>query len=351
MNPWLTVNTPEEAGLSSRALLDYLDAVERSGIEQHSVMVVKNGRLAADIHYAPHDRHTPHVCYSMSKPFTSVAVGFAISEGRLHLSDRVVDILADKAPATPDPWLAGVTLHHLLSMSSGLRQCSDCHSHIFGQETDDGTDWAQATLACGCDAAPGSVFRYNSHGSYLISCMVQKAVGENLRDYLVPRLFAPLGIQTPRWDMSPQGVCCGGWGLYLSCEDMAKFGVCLLENGRWNGKQIIPEEWLALATQVYIRTDDVPRNPDWAQGYGYHFWRCTGERFRGDGSQGQYCIVAPKQRMVVAATANTENLSGEIELFNEYLFNVARQTPADPQTQRACAERIRKLHITGSAAD
>ena len=345
MNPWRIAETPEEAGLSSRALLDYLDALEASGMEQHSVMVIKNGMLAAGMHFAPHTEKTPHICYSISKPFTSAAAGFAVAEGLLDWDDRVLDVLADKAPTHPDAWLSSVTLHHLLSMSSGLVQKSDNLEHIFHPEQNNGEDWAEAALSWGCDAAPGTVFRYNSHGSYLISCMVQKVTGMNIRDYLIPRLFEPLGIAAPHWDMSPQGICCGGWGLYLPVEDMAKFGVCLLQNGCWNGKQVLPAQWLEKATQVHIATNSVPRQPEWALGYGYHFWRCTNDRFRGDGSNGQFIIVAPRQKMVVAATADLEDLSGEIEMFNEYIFNEDRQKPASEADQRSYLERVKNLSV------
>lgn len=342
MNPWKIASCPEEAGLSSRALLDYLDALAASGIEQHSLMVVKNGMLAANIHFGPHTQKTPHICYSLSKPFTSVAAAFAVSEGLLRWDDCVIDVLADKAPQNPDPYLAQVTLHHLLCMGSGLVQKSDNISHVFSPDASE-EDWAQAALSWGCDAEPGSIFRYNSHGSYLIACMVQKVTGMTLTDYLAPRLFEPLGIERPRWDMSPQGVCCGGWGLYLPCEDIAKFGVLLLQEGKWNGKQILPEGWLNLATQMHIRTDSVPRHREWAQGYGYHLWLCTNGRFRGDGSEGQFCIVSPRQNMIVAATAHTENLTGEHDLFDEYLFNDARQTPGTPAQQQELRERIAAL--------
>lgn len=344
MTPWKIAHTPEEAGLSSQAMLDFLDAAKAAGIELHSVMVIKDGMLAANMHFAPHTAKTPHVCYSVSKPFTSVAAGFAVKEGLLHWDDRVIDVLADSAPKHPDPWLSKVTLHHLLCMGSGLVQKSDNMNHIFGGENAE-EDWAKATLAWGCDAEPGSVFRYNSHGSYLISCMVQRAAGMNVRDYLMPRLFEPLGIEKPRWDMSPQGICCGGWGLFLPCEDIAKFGVCLLESGKWDGQQILPEEWLAKAKQMHIITNDVPRHREWSEGYGYHLWRSTNDRFRGDGSNGQFCIVSPKQNMVVAATADTQNLTGEHDLFDEYIFNESRWAPSPAETRQALAERIRTLTI------
>ncbi len=344
MTPWKIANTPEEAGLSSKAMLDFLDAAKAAGIQLHSVMVIKDGILAANMHFAPHTQKTPHVCYSVSKPFTSVAAGFAVAEGLLDWNDRVLDVLADSAPENPDPWLSQVTLHHLLSMSSGLNQKSDQMSHVFEPDAAP-ENWAQKALAWGCDAQPGSIFRYNSHGSYLISCMVHKVTGMTTLDYLMPRLFEPLGITRPRWDMSPQGICCGGWGLYLPCEDIAKFGLCLLQEGKWNGVQILPEEWFEKARLKHIATDTVPRHREWSEGYGYHLWRSTNGRFRGDGSNGQFCIVSPRQNMVLAATADTQNLTGEHDLFDEYIFNENRWTPSSAEDQQALAEQIKTLSI------
>ena len=344
MNPWILVNTPEEAGLSSRAMLDFLDAAQAAEIQLHSVMVIKDGKLAANMHFAPHTQKTPHVCYSVSKPFTSVAAGFAVQEGLLRWDDRVLDVLCDCAPENPDPWLEQVTLHHLLCMGSGLNQKSDKISHVFEPDGEP-ENWAAQVLACGCDVQPGSIFRYNSHGSYLISCMVQKVTGMTVLDYLMPRLFEPLGIEKPRWDMSPQGICCGGWGLFLPCEDIAKFALCLLAGGKWNGVQVLPTEWFEKAKQEHIATNTVPRHREWSEGYGYHLWRATNGRFRGDGSNGQFCIVSPKQNMIVAATADTQNLTGEHDLFDEYIFNEARWSPASAEDQAAFAARVKTLTI------
>ena len=347
MTPFAIARTPEEAGLSSRALLDYLDAVAASGMEHHCVMIYRRGLLAATLAFAPHTPQEPHVCYSLSKCFTSLAAGFAVSEGRLSLSDRVIDVLREEAPARPDPHLAAVTLHHLLCMGSGLVQQSDNRDHIFSPVSAAQGNWARETLAFGCDAEPGTRFRYNSHGSYLIACMVQRAVGQNLCDYLMPRLFAPLGIDRPRWDMSPQGVCCGGWGLYLPCDALLRLGICLLHGGSWEGRQLLPAAWLEQATRAQI--DTAHRTPapteEWAQGYGYQFWRCTGNRFRGDGSNGQFLIVSPEQDMVVAMTADLTDMARAFALLNTYLFDDARQQRTDKQAQQSLPGRLRALAV------
>jgi len=342
MTPWKIASCPEEAGISSKAILNYLDAVKEAGQEPHSVMILKDGVLAASISYAPYSVKTPHVLYSLSKSFTSAAAGFAVAEGLLSWDSRVIDVLSDKAPAEPDEWLQKVTLHHLLSMSSGLDQKSDQISHLYGMSTE--ADWAEGVLSYGCNAEPGTRFHYNSHGSYLVSAMVQKVCGMNIRDYLMPRLFEPLGIAKPEWDMSPQGICCGGWGLRLSCESIARFGLCLLQEGMWQGRRILPAEWIEKAPAFHTDTEHRTPAPtiEWAQGYCYQFWRCTSNRYRGDGMYGQLCIVSPHQNMVVAVTAGLHNMAGEMELLNEHIF-AENQPEATEAERELLAQRLSKL--------
>lgn len=333
MKPWETAVVPEEAGVSSRGILNYLDAVERSGGELHAVMILRHGRLACSIAYGPYDTHTPHMLYSLSKSFCSAAAGFAVAEGLLRYDDRVLDVLPDAAPEAPDEWLQTVTLSHLLSMGSGLAPESD-HK-----------DTAREVLSCGCDHAPGTHFHYNSHGTYLVSCMVQRVTGMSVRDYLMPRLFEPLGISKPEWDLSGEGVCWGGWGLHLSCESIARFGQCLLQNGVWQGRQVLPEGWVELATSTHIdNANGVPQpNSDWAQGYGYQFWRTRGGRYRGDGMYGQICMISQAQEMVVAITAGLNDMHEETQLLHEYLFPAADMPPATRQEQEALQKRLETL--------
>ena len=161
----------------------------------------------------------------------------------------------------------------------------------------------------------------------------------------MPRLFVPLGIEKPEWEMSPQGVCCGGWGLYLSCEQLARYGQCLLQGGMWQGKQLLPKEWFHRATQAQI--DTAHRTPaptiEWAQGYGYQFWRCTQDRFRGDGMYGQLMIVDPARDMVIAVNAHTEDMAGEMALITQHLGPAADAPAGTPQEQAALKARIEAL--------
>ena len=334
VQPWKIAQTPEEAGVSSAGILKYLDAVKESGIEHHSILVLKNGMLACKMNFAPYDDQTPHILFSLSKSFCSAAAGFAVQEGLLRWDSRVLDVLSDKAPENPSVWLRSVTLHNLLTMGSGLDPKSDSAG---------GEDWMKSVLECECDAEPGTRFHYNSHGTYLVSAMVQRVTGMNIRDYLMPRLFEPLGIPKPDWDTCPQGVCVGGWGLHLSSDSIARFGQCILQHGMWEGRQILPVEWLEKATVKQIENAGSNPHPDWSLGYGYQFWRTRGNRFRGDGMFGQIGMISEEKQMVVAVTAGLNDMAKEMDLLDEYLFPAADLPPASEAEQQELKQRLETL--------
>ncbi len=328
---------PEDAGVSSAGILRYLDARDQAGIEPHSLWVLRHGQVACRLNYAPYDEATPHMLFSLSKSFCSAAAGFAVQEGLLAWDTRLIDVLPEKSPANPSEWLQSITLHHLLTMSSGLTPESD---------NVNGEDWASRILAFGCDHEPGTHFHYNSHGTYLVSCMVQRVTGQTIRDYLVPRLFAPLGMMkedgsAPHWDSCPDGISVGGWGLWLSCAQIARFGQCLLQKGLWDGVQVLPPEWLARATIPQIdNANGGPQDNEWGRGYGYQFWMCQEDRYRGDGMFAQLCVVDEKKDMVVCCVSGIPDIGKALELIHDNLFAAADMPPADEETQAALQARL-----------
>jgi CubicO group peptidase (beta-lactamase class C family) len=162
---------------------------------------------------------------------------------------------------------------------------------------------------------PGTHFQYNTMGTYTLSAIVTKVTGQTTLDYLKPRLFDPLGIENPQWESSPEGNSLGGYGLKLCTEDIAKLGQLYLQKGKWNGHQLISPEWIAQATAKQVPNENESHakiGPDWKEGYGFQFWRCRHNAFRGDGAAGQLCVVIPDQDAVVAITAETGNIQGEL---------------------------------------
>ena len=331
---------PEEAGVSSKGVLTFVKKALESKLGYHSVVVLRHGKVAAKINFAPYDDKTPHVMYSLSKTFCSAACGFAVAEGLLSWDSKVVDVLPECAPDNPSEDLKKITLSHLLCMGSGLHEDSDEFNGFVGVE-----NWGKRTLSYPVVHEPGTYFHYNSHGTYLASRMVQKVAGMNIRDYLMPRMFEKIGIRKPEWDMCPQGVCCGGWGLHVSSMDVARFGQLLLQDGMWNGERVLPEGWVENASSVHI--DNAHHMPgvenDWNQGYGYQIWRCRYGRFRGDGMFGQYCVVDKKNDMVVAVTAGCGEIEKELDWVHQYLFDAAGMEEGTTEEKQELAQMLENL--------
>jgi CubicO group peptidase (beta-lactamase class C family) len=193
-------------------------------------------------------------------------------------------------------------------------------------------------------------------GAYTLSAIVTKATGQTSLEFLKPRLFVPLGIENPRWDMSPEGNSLGGYGLYLCTEDVAKFGQLYLQKGKWNGKQLLPEKWVEQATSKQVPNDQESHTqigPDWREGYGFQFWHCTHNAYRGDGAAGQFCVVMTDKDAVVAITADTGDMQGELNAIWNNLFP-AFQTAALPQDaagQEKLKQAIAKLEAHPAKKD
>lgn len=293
--------TPEAQGIASSAVLEFIDALDALD-EIHSVMILRHGAVIAEGWWTPYGPQHPHMMYSLSKSFTSTAVGLAIHEGRFSLDDRVVSFFPQDVPEEVSANLAAMQVRHLLSMSTG--HAVDTMPSLV--ERSDGR-WKRAFFEVPVAHPPGTHFLYNTGATYMLAAIVQKTTGQMLLDYLQPRLFEPLGIEHPTWFESPEGIHLGGTGLSIRTEDIARFGQLYLQNGVWQGEQIIPSAWVEEATTSKI-THDREDSIDWIQGYGYQFWRCRHDAYRGDGAFGQFCVVMPEQDAVVAITSATMDM-------------------------------------------
>jgi CubicO group peptidase (beta-lactamase class C family) len=314
MNSVLPRSTPEALGVPSSAIdafelaLEQLDHVD-------SYMLLRGGQVIGERWWGSAGPEIAHVMWSISKSFTSTAVGLAISQGLFGLHDRVVDLLPDSAPAEVGPLLGRLTVRHLLTMTTGHAAES-----LPDPERGGDVDWARHILAHPIDFEPGTHFVYNSGASYLLSAIVQRTSGLLLVDYLLPRLFEPLGVEPPSWELSPQGINTGGWGLELRTEDLAKFGQLYLRRGHLDDSVVVPEEWVAEATSRQVPNGDPTAPSDWSQGYGYQFWQCRNGAYRGDGLGGQFCIVMPKQDAVLVITADLVDMQQELDVLWNHLL-------------------------------
>jgi len=332
---------PEAVGIDSAAIAAFLAAVEERPGGIHSFMLLRHGRVAAEGWWAPYAANYPHMLFSLSKSFTSTAVGFAVSEGLVNVEDTVVSFFPDKLPAQTGDNLAAMRVKHLLTMSTG----HDVDATGPTRAQPEG-DWVKGFLALPVEHAPGSKFVYNSAATYMLSAIVQKRSGKRVLDYLTPRLFAPLGIEGPTWETCPKGIDTGGWGLSVKTEDIARFGQCYLHNGQWNGRRIVPKEWVEAATHRQVSNGD-PANPsDWNQGYGYQFWRCRHDAYRGDGAFGQFCVVMPALDAVLAVTSGAGDMQAILNAAWDHLLpGIQAEAPAAGEAAKTLHQRLAQLTL------
>lgn len=340
-------STPEAQGVSSAGILAFLEAVEQKKYEQHSLMMLRHGRVVAEGWWSPYRPEFNHTMYSMSKSFTSTAVGFAVAEGKLRVDDRVVSFFPNDLPDKVSDNLAALRVKDLLTMSVGNEK--EPTPAMVPEE-----NWVKTFLASPITHPPGSAFMYNSGATYMLSAIVQHVTGQKIIDYLKPRLFEPLGIEGMTWETCPRDINVGGWGLSIQTEGLAKFGQLYLQKGVWNGRPVLPAQWIEEATTFKIQ-QPVPAKPsrpndqnDWLQGYGYQFWRSTHNAFRGDGAFGQFTLVMPDQDAVMAITSESGDMQGQLDLVWKHLLPAMKEKslPADPSSLAQLRQKLVSLALT-----
>jgi len=319
--PATQLRSPESLGISSQAILDFVEAAEKERPDElHSFILLRHGQVAAQGWWDPFKQDSPHMLFSLSKSFTSTAIGIAQAEGRLNINDKVISFFPEQAPAAPSVNLQAMRIRDLLSMSTGH------NDDATDRMRNDSISWVKKFLSLPVEHKPGTHFVYNSAATYMLSAIIQKTTGQTVLEYLTPRLFQPLNIPHPAWEKSPEGINTGGWGLMIRTQDIASFGQLYLQKGSWKGKQLIPAAWVEEATKKQTSNGSNP-DSDWEQGYGYQFWRTRYDLYRGDGAFGQFCIVFPKQDAVLAITSGTTSMGSIMNLVWKYLLPALSEKP------------------------
>jgi CubicO group peptidase (beta-lactamase class C family) len=335
-------SNPEAEGISSSAVLNFIKAIEQHAHPLDAVqgfMLLRHGNVAVEGWWAPYGAQFPHSMYSLSKSFTSTAIGLAVAEGRLTVDDTVLKFFPEDAPSNPSENLKAMRVRHLLSMNTGHKE--DTTQYVFRSKDD---NWARVFLSLPVEYQPGRWFVYNTAATYMLSAIITKLTGETLLDYLRPRLFDPLGIENPTWEVDPHGINLGGTGLHIKLEDIARFGQMYLQKGIWQGQRLVPEEWIAEATKATSDNRNTQTNPDWTVGYGYQFWRCRHNAYRGDGAFGQYCIILPEQDAVLTMISGVQDMQIVMNKVWEHLLP-AMQPEALPANSHAYTELCGKLAV------
>ncbi len=321
------VKSPESLGVSSQSILDFIEAAEKTRKDDiHSFILLRHGEVAAQGWWNPYAPELPHMLFSLSKSYTSIAIGIAQQEGLLNVNDKVISFFPDETPENPSKNLQAMRIRDLLRMNTGHTDDAT------GRMVQDTTSWVKGFLSLDVEHKPGTHFVYNSAATFMLSAIIQKVSGETLLGYLTPRLFEPLNIENPTWETAPGGINTGGWGLNVRTQDIAAFGQLCLQKGMWEGKQLVPAEYIEEASSFQTSNGSDP-DSDWEQGYGYQFWRCRHNLYRGDGAFGQYCIVFPEQDAVLAITSGTTDMGAIMNLVWEHLLPGIKDEPLDENTE------------------
>ena len=307
-------STPEAEGIPSETIADFFKALDEGGYEVHGLMILRHDKVVAEHWWAPYGPQYPHAMYSATKSFTGAAVGFAVQEGLLKVSDKVQSFFPELMPEHPAPELARLTVEHLLTMSAG---------HARTQYPGSGLDQVRSFLAMDYAHEPGTSFAYNITCSHILSNIITKVTGLSLYEYLKPRLLDPLGITDVVWEMDMDGHNMGNGGMHSKTSDLAKFGIFLKNKGMWNGKQLLNREWVEAMTTPHIFqrpgvSEEENNKDDGGQGYGYQVWMGRRNSYRAIGGQNQLIMVIPEYDLVVASNGQIGDEAG----FNNLIYKM-----------------------------
>lgn len=327
--------SPKDVGVSASVVKEFLEDAVKMNYEYHSLMVIRHGKVAIEWYNEPYNKDTPQSVYSVSKSFTSTAIGFAINEGLISLDTKLIDVFPDYPPKKADKRFEKLTVRNLLRMSSGKQP-----SFL----SDKGkVDWIEDYINSPWVFEPGEKFLYINENIFMLSAIINRVTGMNMREYLTPRLFEPLGIDFPFWETDRNGIEAGGWGLYIKTEDIAKLILCYQQKGKYNGVQVIPEEWTVEATKKQIDNEYNRPGTDASCGYGYCFWKNSidEDSFRSDGMFSQFGIGIPEYDATVVVTSAITDETGCLDFLFKYFPRAFEKTDEEVEkVENTCVEPL-----------
>lgn len=337
--------TPEQVGISSQHVIDFLDELERADVCMHSVLLIRHGKLAAEAYYAPYTADTPHRMFSVTKSFTSLAIGLLAAEGRLSLDDRIVDHFPEKLPeAGAHPYINQITIRDMLKMATA-------HASTTYKRTSD-PDWVKSFFTVEPTHLPGTLFYYDTSASHTLAGLVEKLAGMPMLDYLRSKFLDEIGFSKAAYILTdPMGVSMGGSGLVAQPMDVAKVAWVVMQGGCWQGRQFLPQDYLKEAVSKQIATVTTANDLVDDSGYGYQFWQVKNNGYGMFGMGGQLAICFPEKDLLLVTTADTQDdRRGDgiiLDLFFKTIFANLSGTPLaeNPEKQRELAERLARCAI------
>lgn len=298
--------TPEAAGLSQQHIDRFMRTLAKWEINLHSVLMLRGDDLFYERYVSPYTADVPHRMYSVTKSFVSVAIGFLVDEGKLTLDDPIIRYFPDKLPEKVSPWLEKQTIRNMLMMST-------CFTDG-GWFRPDVTDRCKFYFSLTPRKPAGSLFWYDSTGSYVLSVLVERLSGMKLLDYLKVKLLDRLGdFENAQILATPDGTPWGDSALLCTPRAMLKFARFVMNYGKWEGEQLISEQYMRDATSC-LTTNNEEGNADYnTHGYGYQIWRSEQNSFSFHGMGGQFAICVPEKNFIFVCTGDTQYQKNHVQ--------------------------------------
>jgi CubicO group peptidase (beta-lactamase class C family) len=329
--------------MDSNVLAAMLEEIQLQNHNIDSVTVVRNGALVLDAAKYPYRQGTKHVIHSCTKSIVSALIGIAIEHGYIDdVQTPVADFFRDRSIDNMDEAKRGMTLEHLLTMTSGLL-CRDSYLYRWSglNAMRSSGDWVQFMLDLPMEGAPGTQFEYCNGASFLLSAIITETTGMSAHEFADEHLFGPLGITDVTWPTNPQGINIGWGELRMRPQDLAKIGYLYMRGGEWDGEQIVPSSWVAETTRKHIAGT-------LEDGYGYQWWVDDSGIFMAVGYAGQFVFVVPEKDMVVVFASDLGERDFYIPqvLLTDYIIPAAASSepiPNDPEAEATLRVRIEEL--------
>jgi len=295
LNAGWEISLPEEQGIDSAPLAEMLEKINTENLKVRSVIIARNGKLVLEAYVHPYNRNTAHDVKSVSKSIISALTGIAVEKKILQSIDQKVYEFLPEYFSDEEPQKKNISLRHLLMMASGLDldENGPKMREIMSQE-----NWLEETYSRPLISSPGMKFTYSTLLSHTLSAVLTKAAGISTFEFGNAHLFEKLGMKQIYWDKDKFGICLGGDKLWMRPIDMAKFGQLYLNNGEWNGEQVIPEKWIKESLKNYYTDFD----HDGFDGYGYMWWHLKDMGIHARGMGGQIISLYPEKNMTVVFT-------------------------------------------------
>lgn len=335
--------SPEEAGIPGKCIINFIDRLKDRKIPMHSILLMRHDKLVFEGYYAPYTADTLHRMFSVSKSFTSIAVGLLAEEGKLSLDDNIVRYFPEKLPSDVHPWIASMTVKDMLMMRS-------CHAQTT-YKLNMASDWVESFFTTPPTHPPGRIFHYDTSAAHTLCALVEKLTGMVMLDYLKEKLDC-LGLSEQSYMLKdPFGVSIGGSGLVALPMDLLRFGYFIAHRGLVCGKQLISQAYIDTAVSCLSGTCVTAPVPSEAQGYGMQFWRGEKNGYTCYGMGGQLIIFLPDYDMICVTTADTQGISGGNQqiydaLYEEILPYIQDGAlPADTESPQLLAQTASSLMI------